>query len=61
MTTYTNMGRFENDSEATVKFMCDGCSHEYVAICRECYVENHPYSYYATKCAKCGTYNQEVS
>lgn len=59
MTTYTNMGRFENDREATIKFRCEGCKREWVANCDETYVENSHYSYYESRCPSCNLISKE--
>ncbi|QIG75737.1 hypothetical protein EVC20_166 [Rhizobium phage RHph_Y2_17_1] len=69
MTTYTNMGCFEVDREATVRMTCEdcilpagpGCGHKWVVNCDEHYVENSHYSYYEAKCPSCGKVNKEAA
>ncbi|QNH71590.1 hypothetical protein PP938_gp068 [Rhizobium phage AF3] len=67
MTTYTNMGKFENDSEATVRMTCEdcryppgpGCGHKWIVNCDAAYVENSHYSYYSAACPVCMKINKE--
>ncbi|MBX5130770.1 hypothetical protein HJB53_30230 [Rhizobium lentis] len=67
MTTYTNLGRFENDREARVRMTCEdctypagsGCGHKWEINCDDHYVENSHYSYYAANCPMCGKTNKE--
>jgi hypothetical protein len=69
MTTHTNMGRFENDREATHLMTCEdcilppgpGCGHKWVITCDEHYVENSHYSYYEARCPACGKVNKDAA
>ena len=61
---YTNTGDLTK-----VRFTCEdcrypegkGCGHVWIADADEHYVENHPYSYYAAPCPKCGKTNKEAA
>lgn len=69
MTTYTNMGRFEKDSEATHLIKCEdckvpageGCGHTWVINVSDTYVENSHYSYLEARCPRCGKINKDAA